>query len=174
MGTGILISIIAVIIIGILVLIIKNTKKEKGGVSIHPTKKEMIEYTPTGAVLTPIGIQFFELMNAHRRSINLNNLKIDGYCKSLAWIHNDYMIKWNVINHDNAFRRHFELERRGSKDTTEIVSRNYTKPESFLNAYLKSTGHKEAIETPGFTHVGIDFMKNDSGKYYNTCVFAKF
>jgi len=177
MGTGLIMGIIIAIIGVVFFFIIKKGKKDRkdeGGVSLHPTAEEMINYTPTPSNLTIFETEFYNLLNEHRLSINVLIVETDTYSRYLCIEHNKYMIERDSLNHDNAFRRNFELERRGVKATDEIVARNYTKAQTFLNGYLNSPSHKAAIENPEFSHVGIKFTKNDKGEYYNTCLFSKF
>jgi uncharacterized protein YkwD len=175
MGTGVIIAIVAAAIGVTFFFVIRKGKKNKeDGVPLNPSANDMISYTPTPSKLTIFETDFFNLLNEYRLSNNLKILETDTHSRYLCIEHNKYMIEDNVINHNNAFRRSFEMKRRGAKDVGEIVARNFTKAQSFFNGYLNSPLHKAEIDTPEYTHIGIKFLKDSNGKYYNTCIFTKF
>jgi len=120
-----------------------------------------------------IEIEILELINAHRISIGLNSLEKMSFIKAQAFGHTDYMIDKNQISHDNFIRRSTNLKNNpGAQRVSENVAYAYSSPESVVNAWLRSEGHKAVIEGD-FTNFDISAEKDKDGKWYFTNIFIK-
>lgn len=159
------------------ILLIKNNKSKKmddDGISLIIKEKDKIQYTPIVDKLNDFEGEFFFILNTHRLSLGLGELISERLCNDLAYEHTKYMISKNDVSHTNSFKRKYEVLRRGGKNFGECVAKEYSTPKSFLNAYLNSIKHKNIIESPEFTHIGIKVVKNHYNKLYNTLIFASF
>ncbi len=114
------------------------------------------------------------LINNYRVSIGLNALLKSDYISFKAEIHNNYMIANNVVNHNDFVARSQEIMRTlGATYVTENIAYNYNSPQSVLNAWLASEGHKLNIEGK-YTHFGLSVRENPTTrKKYYTIIFAK-
>lgn len=121
-----------------------------------------------------IELQTMELINEHRVSIGLNRLEKINHMSYKSEEHDNYMIANNVVNHNDFIARSENIMKTlGAKSVSENIAYNYNTPESVVNAWLASPGHKENIEG-NFTHFGIAIKENPAtGKKYYTNIFAK-
>ncbi|MFC5046836.1 CAP domain-containing protein [Aquimarina hainanensis] len=117
--------------------------------------------------------QIFELINAHRESIGLQALERNPTADQLAVDHTEYMISKAAISHDNFNDRSSSLsEEEGATAVAENVASIYPDPESVVNGWLNSSGHKANIEGE-YSHTGIAAIKDKQGKYYYTQLFFR-
>ncbi|NHM08209.1 CAP domain-containing protein [Flavobacterium sp. CYK-4] len=119
-------------------------------------------------------LQLADLINAHRVSLGLNPLELINHVSYKSEEHNEYMIAKKVVNHD-LFPQRSEniIEVLGAVKVNENVAYNFVSPNSALNAWLNSPGHKANIEG-SFTHFGISIRQDETtGKKYYTNIFVK-
>lgn len=113
------------------------------------------------------------LINNYRVSVGLSELKQLTHISYKSEQHDNYMITNNVVNHDDFVARSENIIKvLGAKRVAENIAYNYNTPKSAVEAWLRSTGHKENIEGD-FTHFGIAIRVNADGKKYYTNIFAK-
>ena len=115
-----------------------------------------------------------DLINEHRVSLGLNPLQLVNHVSYKSEEHNAYMIAKKVVNHD-LFPERSEniIEVLGAFKVNENVAYNFVSPNSALNAWLNSPGHKSNIEG-NFTHFGISIRQDETtGKKYYTNIFVK-
>ena len=119
-------------------------------------------------------LELADLINAHRLSLGLNALQTIPHISYKSEEHNEYMISNNVVNHDLfAERSQNIMQVLGAVKVNENVAYNYSSPNSVLNAWLNSPGHKANIEGQ-FTNFGISIRENpETGKKYYTNIFIK-
>ena len=118
-------------------------------------------------------IETMALINAHRVSIGLNALIEINHISFKSEEHNNYMISNNVVNHDDFVSRSENIMQvLGAKSVAENIAYNYNSPQTAVDAWLKSPGHKANIEG-NFTHFGLAVKVNAEGKKYYTNIFAK-
>ena len=118
-------------------------------------------------------IETMALINAYRVSIGLNALKEINHISFKSGEHNNYMIINNVVNHDDFVSRSENIMQvLGATSVAENIAYNYNSPQTAVNAWLKSPGHKANIEG-NFTHFGLAIKVNAEGKKYYTNIFAK-
>ena len=117
--------------------------------------------------------QVMTLVNDYRASLGLNSLEKIDYISIKSEEHDNYMISIGAVNH-NYFQDRYEnlVQVVGAKNVSENLAYNYATPESVVNAWLNSTGHKANIEGD-FTHFGISIRTNSAGKKYYTNIFVK-
>jgi uncharacterized protein YkwD len=114
------------------------------------------------------------LINEHRVSIGLNELEIINHISFKSEEHNDYMITNNVVDHAYFQERSDNIIRvLGAVKVNENVAYNFITPQSALNAWLNSPGHRANIEGD-FTCFGISVTESpETGKKYYTNIFIK-
>ena len=117
--------------------------------------------------------QVMTLVNNYRVSIGLKVLEKIDYISIKSEEHDNYMISVSAVNH-NYFEDRYQslVQVIGAKTVSENLAYNYATPESVVNAWLNSTGHKANIEGD-FTHFGISIRTNSEGKKYYTNIFVK-
>lgn len=117
--------------------------------------------------------QTMQLINDYRVSKGLNKLEVIDYISFKAEEHDEYMISTGAMNH-NFFQDRAEslIQALGATNVSENLAYNYSTPQSVLNAWLNSEGHRENIEG-NFTHFGISIRVNAEGKKYYTNMFIK-
>lgn len=120
-----------------------------------------------------IEIEILELINAHRISLGLNTLNNMNIIKAQAFGHTDYMIDKEEVSHDNFLARKEVLSNNtGASSVGENVAFAFSSPESVVNAWLNSDGHRHIIEGD-YTDFDISAEKDENGKWYYTNIFIK-
>ncbi|SHG14948.1 Cysteine-rich secretory protein family protein [Flavobacterium segetis] len=119
-------------------------------------------------------LETMNLINAHRVSIGLTPLEKINHMSYKSEEHDNYMITNNVVNHNDFVARSANIMKTlGAKTVSENIAYNYNTPESVVNAWLASPGHKENIEG-NFTHFGLAIKTSPTnGRKYFTNIFAK-
>ena len=119
-------------------------------------------------------LELADLINEHRASLGLNSLELINHISYKSDEHNEYMIEKKEVNHDYFTERSQNIiQLLGAIKVNENVAYNYSTPNSVLNAWLKSAGHKSNIEGD-FTHFGISIKVDpETGKKYYTNMFMK-
>lgn len=120
-----------------------------------------------------IETEILTAVNAHRKSLNLSELKrVDGIT-FLASDHNEYMIQQKKVSHDNFSKRYTALVNDiGAKAVSENVGFGYRTGQAVVKAWLNSEGHRKNIEGD-YTHFGISVAQDEEGKNYFTNIFAR-
>ncbi|KFF05631.1 CAP domain-containing protein [Flavobacterium reichenbachii] len=118
-------------------------------------------------------VETMRLINEYRVSIGLKSLTTVNHISFKSEEHNKYMIKNNVVNHDNFESRSSNIMNLlGAKKVGENVAYNYKTPADAVKGWLESPGHKENIEGD-YTHFGLSVTADASGRKYYTNIFAK-
>jgi uncharacterized protein YkwD len=113
------------------------------------------------------------LVNEYRKNNGLNELVAIDFISIKSEEHNSYMISSGAVNH-NFFKERYDalVLVVGAKSVSENLAYSYASPESAMNAWLNSVGHKENLDGD-FTHFGISIRTNADGKKYYTNIFVK-
>jgi len=120
-----------------------------------------------------VEVEILDLINQHRATLNLNELQNLSTIKSVAFGHTDYMIENNEISHANFFQRKEALvDNVGAIAVAENIAFAFSSPQSVVNAWLNSEGHKEVIEGD-YTNFDISAEQDENGKWYYTNIFIK-
>jgi uncharacterized protein YkwD len=121
-----------------------------------------------------IELETLGLINDYRKSIGLTTLERINFISVKSQEHVNYMIANNVVNHNDFVSRSNEIIRvLKAKTVSENIAYNYISPAGALDAWLKSTTHKENI-VGDFTHFGISIRQDPkTGKNYYVNIFAK-
>jgi uncharacterized protein YkwD len=119
-----------------------------------------------------IEIEILDLVNAHRKGLNLSELKRLDIVSSVANTHTNYMIEVGQISHDNFDQRSQTLMKNSqAKKVGENVAYGYSSAKGVVNGWLNSSGHKKVIESTEYTHFGISTDSNKEGRNYFTHIF---
>ena len=120
-----------------------------------------------------IEIEILELINAHRINLGLNTLNDMSTIKAQAYGHTDYMIENEEVSHANFYQRKNNLiNQAGAVSVAENVAYAFSTPQSVVNAWLNSEGHKNVIEGD-YTDFDISAEMDENGKWYYTNIFIK-
>jgi len=120
-----------------------------------------------------VEVEILDLINQHRATLNLNKLQNMSTIKSVAFGHTDYMIENNEISHANFFQRKEALvDNAGAIAVAENIAYAFSSPQSVVNAWLNSEGHKNVIEGD-YTNFDISAEQDENGKWYYTNIFIK-
>lgn len=119
-------------------------------------------------------LQLATLINDYRVSNGMNALQIINHISFKSEEHNEYMIEKNVVNHDYFEARSSNIIHvLGAVKVGENIAYNFSTPNSALNAWLNSPGHKANLDGD-YTHFGISISVNpETGKKYYTNMFMK-
>ncbi len=119
-------------------------------------------------------IELARLINQYRVSVGKSQFEIVNHMSYKSQEHNTYMIQNNVVNHDYfSARANNIIQVLGAVTVGENIAYNYSTPNSALNAWLNSPGHKENLDN-NYTHFGISITVNPSnGRKYYTNIFMR-
>ena len=118
-------------------------------------------------------LEAMNLINTYRVSEGLNELQQINHISYKSEEHDHYMIRNNVVNHNDFVARSENLiSVLGAKRVGENIAYNYNTPQSVVKAWLNSPTHKENLEGD-YTHFGISIRTNPDGKKYYTNIFVK-
>lgn len=145
----------------------KETQTEIDDIVVTP------ETVVTTYIYSDIELEILKLINEHRVSIGLNALQTQNHISYKCLEHNKYMVKNNVMNHDNFSARSENIMKLlKAKKIGENVAFKYKTAADVVKGWLNSAGHKENIEGD-YTHFGIAVTSDASGNKYFTNIFAK-
>jgi uncharacterized protein YkwD len=118
-------------------------------------------------------LEAMNLINTYRVSVGLNELQQINHISYKSEEHDHYMIRNNVVNHNDFVARSENLiSVLGAKRVGENIAYNYNSPQSVVKAWLNSPTHKENLDGD-YTHFGISIRTNPDGKKYYTNIFVK-
>ncbi|WP_299102204.1 CAP domain-containing protein [uncultured Winogradskyella sp.] len=125
-------------------------------------------------VYEPIDYEILEFINIHRAMLNLQPLELLNEASKEAISHNYYMIDEGTVSHDFFFLRSQNLiDAVDAKKVLENVGFGFYNAQSVVDAWLDSDGHRQNIENPNVTNIGISSTHDENGKYYFTNIFVK-
>jgi uncharacterized protein YkwD len=111
--------------------------------------------------------------NVYRNQIGLDTLKTIEHIGYICKEHNIYMIEQGTMTHDHFEQRSDNLIKTlHAEHVGEVLAYNYSNPQSVLNAWLSSPGHKKIIEGD-FTNFGLAIHTNSNNRKYYTFIFVK-
>lgn len=122
------------------------------------------------------------LVNQYRADNGIDTLRIDEQLTDAAEYHsrsmaNDDFFSHQGIDGSSPFDR-ISDEGYAYRATGENIAAGFTTPESVVNAWMGSSGHRANILNPNFTEIGIGhhYLANDTGQvnynHYWTTTFA--
>jgi uncharacterized protein YkwD len=119
--------------------------------------------------------QILKLINEHRQSIGLNELKSNEDIHSEALKHSINMAKARIpFSHDGFDERYDRLMKRvGGSSMAENVAQGQTTAQEAIDSWLSSEGHKQNIED-NYNLTGIGIARGADGDLYFTQIFLLY
>ncbi|PRX51837.1 CAP domain-containing protein [Salegentibacter salegens] len=136
--------------------------------SYNHTAKEIANFD-----YSEIESNILDLVNEHRKSLELEPLQPITEISIEAESHNYYMLEVGKVSHDNFGVRYENLvETIGAKSVSENVGFGYHTAEAVVKAWLNSEGHKKNIEG-NHSHFGVSVVDDVEGRNYFTNIFIR-
>jgi uncharacterized protein YkwD len=112
------------------------------------------------------------IINQHRNSLGLNSLKMNQVILEEARMHSYNMADGKVsFGHDGFGDRIKRIKQQiGGGGGSENVAYGYPNPQSVVNGWLGSSGHKKNIEGK-HEIIGIGICRMNNGAIYYTQIF---
>jgi len=134
------------------------------GISAKRYKEVNYDYDPVEYFgLSAIELEFVRLVNEHRINLGLNPFIVEELASKVCYYQNLEDIKLGVpSSHD-----HWDRMRREAKVNLDncghIHSNNHSTAQKLFQSYMDSKeGHKEQLQHPTRTHIGISFYQRRS------------
>ena len=129
-----------------------------------------------GAELSADEAKLIELTNAERIKLERPALKPDPVLMELARSHSASMAKLDQISHElegKTFSQRLNEARYQAARAGENIAAGQRTPAETINSWMASPGHRENIQHPEYTRIGVAMATSKSGQSYWTQVFAK-
>ncbi len=122
-------------------------------------------------------LKVIELVNKEREKAGLSILKNDSKLTQLSVIKGNDMFKRNYFDHYSPLYG-YAWDMAGIFDYSftsigENIAKNYTSPESVVQAWLKSPSHKANMMNENYTNIGVSCVSNAEGLTYWVQLFSK-
>ena len=133
--------------------------------------------TNTDIVLSKVSyskmeMDILDLVNDHRKKLNLSELIRMNEISSVAFEHTEYMIAEGQASHDNFEQRSQILTTNlKAQSVGENVAYGFQTAQGVFDAWIESYAHRQIIEKADYTHFGISTDSNIEGKNYFTQIF---
>ncbi|MDD4760727.1 MAG: CAP domain-containing protein [Bacteroidaceae bacterium] len=118
-----------------------------------------------------------ELVNEERAAYGLPALKENAELDKVATMKSEDMARLNYFSHTSpTYGSPFEmLTDLGINYTAagENIAMGQPTPESVMDAWMNSEGHRANILNSNFTHIGVGIAKNSRGQYIWTQTFLR-
>lgn len=139
-----------------------------GVLSYSKRKEPVYNYTPEfNSDLKDIEIELCRLINQHRLNLGLNpvipEVLASEVCKDIIYADIANGRKPSHVGWENRVKQ-CQAELGG-----EICGYGINSALGFFMEYIKSKSHRECIENPIYTHIGISIIENR-----NYCIFVKY
>jgi uncharacterized protein YkwD len=120
--------------------------------------------------------EFMGLINSHRAAVGLDSLSENDDMNDIARDHSRKMAEGDVGFGHTGFSGRCSAARNalgGGNWCGENVARGQVSPQAVFNSWLNSSAHRENMENPRATHMGLGFVRNTSGGLYWTQLFLE-
>lgn len=120
--------------------------------------------------------EFMELINTHRANKGLDALTENDDMSDIARGHSLNMAEGDVGFGHTGFSARCKSARDalgGGNWCGENVARGQSTPEAVFNSWLNSSAHRDNLENPRATHMGLGFVRNPAGGLYWTQLFLE-
>ncbi|PFA68682.1 hypothetical protein CN378_06565 [Bacillus sp. AFS015802] len=119
--------------------------------------------------------QVIDLTNQERKKNGLNPLKMDGELTNVAEMKSEDMKEHDYFSHTSpTYGSPFEMMENFGVDystAAENIAVGQRTPESVVNAWMNSPGHRKNILNKQVTHIGVGTAKDASQGIYWTQMF---
>lgn len=117
------------------------------------------------------------LVNKERAANGLSALQEDSDLDKVATLKSEDMAKLNYFSHTSpTYGSPFDMLSQfgiSYKAAGENIAMGQPTPESVMNAWMNSEGHRANILNSNYTHIGVGIAKNANGQYIWTQTFLK-
>lgn len=118
-----------------------------------------------------------ELVNEERAAYGLSPLKENAELDKVATIKSEDMANLNYFSHTSpTYGSPFEMLKDFGINYTaagENIAMGQPTPESVMDAWMNSEGHRANILNSNYTHIGVGIAKNSRGQYIWTQTFLR-
>ena len=162
-------TLLKVVFIVLITSVLASCSEEEDGIFFDQNSEYL---SKVDVSYSDLEIEILDLVNAHRKGLNLSELKRLDIVSTVANSHTDYMIDAGKISHDNFDQRSKTLmQNTQAKKVGENVAYGYSSAKGVVNGWLNSDGHRKVIESIEYTHFGISTDSNKDGRNFFTHIF---
>lgn len=146
--------------------------------NIKPSMKNTPAVTPQLLAQSDFQAQLLQLLNAERQKIGAPPLRISSQLAQAAQRHADDMANNNFLSHEGSDGSTMESRIQETGYAFSAIAENVAggqpTPESVIQTWLNSSGHRRNMLNPEYTEIGIGYATNSSSQYthYWTQVFG--
>jgi uncharacterized protein YkwD len=146
--------------------------------NIKPSMKNTPAVTPQLLAQSDFQAQLLQMLNAERQKIGAPPLRISSQLAQAAQRHADDMAKNNFLSHEGSDGSTMESRIQETGYAFSAIAENVAggqpTPESVIQTWLNSSGHRRNMLNPEYTEIGIGYATNSSSQYthYWTQVFG--
>ena len=116
-----------------------------------------------------------ELVNVERQKAGLNALQMDESVRNVARLKSEDMRVNKYFDHTSpTYGSPFDMLKKfgiSYKSAGENIAQGYSTPESVVNGWMNSSGHRANILNASFTHMGVGYDAN--GHYWTQMFIGK-
>ncbi len=103
--------------------------------------------------------ELIDLINSYRENLNLSTLKINNGVSCVCQDHNMQMLRFNEVSHNGFEGRADEIiNKLGAKSVAENIAYNYLSAKAVIDAWVRSSSHKENLENHKWTQLGTSIV----------------
>jgi uncharacterized protein YkwD len=120
--------------------------------------------------------KYLNLLNEYRAKLNLKSLKLSENINNVCYGHSSNMANKKVwFGHTGFSSRCSELKNYFPQMNLcgEVVANGQDDEEEVLKAWINSYSHRLTLEGDRYTHTGIAWSEDSSGKKYWTQIFIE-
>lgn len=121
--------------------------------------------------------EVIRLVNVERAKAGLQPLKANWELSRIARYKSQDMATKNYFSHTSpTYGSPFDMIKAFGLSYSaagENIAAGQTSPQSVMNAWMNSSGHRQNILSPNYTEIGVGLAKSSSGKYYWTQMFRR-
>ena len=141
--------------------------------SCSPKEIDELDLNDPPYIYSSLEVEILLRVNSYRRSKGLKELDQLEEISRQALLHNGHMIRANEVCHHNFGGRYRVLVKQvGASAMAENVGFGYRTSGAFVEAWVRSKGHREILEKQ-HSHFGISAAAGDDEKVYVTLIFVR-
>lgn len=143
-----------------------------------PVEKETPKTeVPSDTAIGSYEQQVVNLVNKERAAVGLPALKVNTKLSGVAELKAEDLRDKNYFAHNSpTYGSPFDMMKQyGVKYTTagENIAKGQKTPESVMNGWMNSQGHKENILNANFTEIGVGYVTDSNGTTYWVQMFIR-
>ncbi len=119
--------------------------------------------------------QVASLTNSERNAAGLGTLTLDSQLSKLARMKAEDMAKKGYFSHTSpTYGSAFDMMKKygvSYRTAGENIAKGQKTPESVMNGWMNSSGHRANILSSAYTHIGVGYAKDSKGNTYWVQIF---